>query len=234
MKVPDYMSRLEGGISPVAAGDQWTPDPTAAWIISDLEKSGIKPATAAAAHLAFTNSRHRIGHLLNRNTPLPGGVCLVIPYFDERGQPLDYCRLKPEKPRQQQRDGERRDVKYESPSGSLSHLYIPPIAIARLSDASIPLIIAEGEKKGLALNQHEFLAVAVAGVWNLLKKLEGVEKGKGFDDYEFRWPHGIPVAGRELILLFDSDTKSKSNLPLAIKYIREHLAAIGATVRVAQ
>ena len=71
--------------------------------------------------------------------------------------------------------------------------------------------------------------MAVAGVWNLLKKGEGVEKGKTFEDYEFRWPDGIPLAGRRVVLLFDSDTRTKGNLPLAVKYIRQHLAARGAT-----
>jgi Domain of unknown function (DUF3854) len=231
MKIPDDLTRLKGGVHPVAAGDQWTPDSAVAWIIGDLEKSGITPATAAVNHLAYTGSRDRIGQLLNRHTSLPGGTCLVIPYFDEHGKPLDYCRLKPGKPRQQKRDGERRDIKYESPSGCPAQLYIPPTSVPRLADVGVQLVLTEGEKKALALNQHGFLAVAVAGVWNLLKKIEGVETGKAFDDYEFRWPQGIPVAGRELVLIFDSDTKSKENLPLAVKYIRQHLAALEATVR---
>ena len=234
MKVTNNHAHLKDDIWPIAIGDIWSSDPTAAWIISDLEKSGIKPATAASASLSFTSSGDRIGQMLNRRTSLPGGTCLTIKYFDERGEPIDYCRLKPGRPRQQRRDGELRDVKYESPSGLPSRLYIPPMIGPRLFDVGVPLIVTEGEKKALALNQHGFLAVAVAGVWNLLKKLEGVETGKAFDDYEFRWPAEIPVAARDLVLLFDSDTKSKGNLPLAIKYIREHLAALGATVRVAQ
>jgi hypothetical protein len=233
MKIPDELTRLKGGIRPIAVDDKWTSEPAAAWIIADLEKSDIKPATAAASYLAYTSSRQRIGQLLCRKTPLPGGTCLLIPYFDERGQPLDYVRLKPEKPRRENRNGECREVKYDSPSGCPARLYIPPVAVPRLAETGVPLILTEGEKKALALNQHGFLAVAVAGVWNLLKKVEGVEKGKAFDDYEFRWPEGIPVAGRELVLVFDSDTRSKDNLPLALKYIREHLSALGATVRIA-
>jgi Domain of unknown function (DUF3854) len=234
MKLPDDLTRLKGGIRPVAADGHWTPDPAAAWIVADLQKSAINPAGAAANRLAFTGSHECIADLLNRRSPLPGGVCLVIPYFDEAAQPVAYCRLKPERPRTETRDGKERPVKYDAASGRPSRLYIPPAAVPGLLDPKALLIVTEGEKKAIALNQHGFLAVAVAGVWNLLKKLEGVEKGKAFEDYEFRWPDGVPLAGRRVVLLFDSDTRTKGNLPLAVKYIRQHLSARGADVRVAR
>lgn len=234
MKIPDELTRLKGGFRPVAADDKWSPDPAAAWIIADLEKSGITPAAAAGAVLAFTDSRKRIGELLNRRTPLPGGTCLVIPYFDEAGQPVDYCRLKPERPRTETRDGQERAVKYDSPSGRPAHLYIPPAAVPGLHDPDSLLVLTEGEKKAIAMAQHGLPTVATAGVWNLLKKVEGVEKGKAFEDYDFRWPERVPVAGRRVVLVFDSDTQTKGNLPLALKYIRQHLAARGADVRVAR
>jgi Domain of unknown function (DUF3854) len=231
--IPDSLTQLKDGISPIARDGEWTKDPAAAWIIADLQKSGIDPNTAASARLAFTSTRSRISDLLNRPYALPSGMCLVIPYFDEAGKPVDYCRLKPEKPRLQKRDGEMRPVKYDAPSDLPSRLYIPPAAVPRLLDVNVDLVLSEGEKKGIALNQFGILAVAVAGVWNLLKKREGIDKGRTFNDYEFRWPPGIPVAGRRIILVFDSDTRTKSNLPLAMKYICQHLEALGATVLVA-
>jgi hypothetical protein len=234
LSLPDDLTRLKGGIRPASAGGAWTPDPDAAWIIADLEKSGIHPVAAAANRLAYTSCQDRIAELLNRRTSLPGGHCLVIPYFDSAGNNLNYCRLKPELPRCEHRDGENRPVKYDAASGCRSRLYIPPVAVPDLLDPKALLIVTEGEKKAIALNQHGFLAVAVAGVWNLLKKVDGVDKGKTFEDYEFGWPDDVPVAGRLIILLFDSDTQSKGNLPLALKYIRQHLAARGATVRVAR
>jgi hypothetical protein len=226
--------RRNGGIHPTAVGDEWTPDPAAKWIIADLEKSGITPSTAAAARLAHTDSPDRIRELLNRRSPLPGGTCLVIPYFDETGAPADYCRLKPERPRTEKRDGKERAIKYDSPVGFPARLYIPPSAVPGLLDPEALLIVTEGEKKALALVGYGLLAVAVPGVWNLVKKLDGVDKGKTFEDYQFRWPAGIPVEGRRVVLLMDSDTRTKDNLPLAVKYIRQHFAALGAQVRVAR
>jgi hypothetical protein len=234
MKITNNLTRLKGGIRPVAADGTWTSDSAAAWVIADLEKSGILSAAAAANRLAYTSCPDRIAELLNRRTALPGGCCLVIPYVDAAGNDLHYCRLKPERPRCERRDGEDRTVKYDAASRSRSRLYIPPAAVPGLLDPKAPLIVTEGEKKAIALNQHGFLAVAVAGVWNLLKKIDGVDKGKTFQDYEFGWPADVPVAGRSIILLFDSDTQSKGNLHLALKYIRQHLAARAATVRVAR
>src|SRR4051794_40375079 len=98
MKLPDDLTRLKGGIRPIATDGAWTPDPAAAWILADLEASGISPATAAGA-IAYTDIRQRIGDLLGRRSPLPGGTCAVFPYFGPDGAPLDYCRLKPERPR---------------------------------------------------------------------------------------------------------------------------------------
>jgi hypothetical protein len=233
MRLPDDLTRLKGGIRPVAADGAWTPDPAATWMIDDLKKSGILPTAAAANRLAYTASPEQIAQLLNRRTPLPGGCCLVIPYFDAAGDSIYYCRLKPERPRPECRNGADRPVKYDAPNGCPARLYIPPAAVPRLSDCNTRLIVTEGEKKCIALNQHDFLAVALAGVWNVLKKLEGIDTGKTFEDYQFAWPDGVPVAGRQVVLLFDSDTESQGNLPLAVRYIRQHLAARGATVRVA-
>jgi hypothetical protein len=233
-KIPDSLTQLKDRVFPIAMNGQWASDPDAAWIVADLERSAITPIAAGDAQLAYTSSRQLIGQLLNRRNSLPGGTCLVLPYFDALGQSLNYTRLKPEKPRLQERDGEMRPIKYDAPTSIPSHLYIPPIAVARLNDATVPLIVSEGEKKAIALNQHGLLAVSIPGVWNLLKKREGVERGRTFDDYEFRWPNEIPIDGRKVILLFDSDTLAKSNLPLAMKYNRQHLRALNANVRVAK
>jgi hypothetical protein len=232
-KPPDSITQLKEGIRPIAIGDQFTTDSSAAWILSDLPKSGITAATAKEACLSYTSSRDRIGHLLNRRTHLPSGSCLLIPYFEVGGAQADYCRLKPENPRQQFRDGEPRAVKYHAPSGQPSRLYIAPGAVAGLSDATAPMIITEGEKKCLALNQHGYLSVAVAGVWNLLKKKSGVERGRTFQDYEWLWPHGIPLRDRKITLLLDSDARTNRNLSLALKYICQHLESHGGVVLVA-
>lgn len=169
MKITNNLARLKGGIRPVAADGTWTPDPAAAWIIADLEKSGILPAAAAANRLAYTSCPDRIAELLNRRTALPGGCCLVIPYVDAAGNDLHYCRLKPERPRSERRNGESRPIKYDAPSGCRARLYIPPAAAPSLLDPKAPLIVTEGEKKAIALNQHGIVAVAVAGAWSLLK-----------------------------------------------------------------
>lgn len=223
----------EGEIRPVATEGVWTTDSVANWIVADLKKSGITPEGAENAHLGYTCSKELIARILNRRSYLPGGSCLVIPYLTATSAPTDYYRIKPERPRVEKRNGVDRAVKYDSASGRPAMLYIPPVAIPKLANTAELIVVTEGEKKAIVLNQHGFLAVAVAGVWNLLKKKDGVETGKSFKDYHFAWPEIVPIAGRSVILAFDSDTRSKSNLPSAIKYMRQHLCALGAIVRVA-
>src|SRR4051812_41721768 len=104
-KLPYDLACLKGGIHPIAANGYWTRDPAAGWIIDDLKRSGIYPAAAAANGLAFTSNRDRIAELLDRQTPLPGGCCLVIPYCDAAGNGVYYFRVKPERPRMERREG---------------------------------------------------------------------------------------------------------------------------------
>src|SRR5262249_22809827 len=106
-KITDGLPPPKGGLPPRPAGQPRGADPPA-WIVADLEKSDITAAIAAAARLDWTDSRERIAKVLNRRSPLPGGTCILFPYFDASGQPLDYCRLKPERPRTGTRDGKDR------------------------------------------------------------------------------------------------------------------------------
>lgn len=145
-RLPDDLTLLKVGIKPVATGGRWTDDTAAAWIIRDLEKSGILPAAAAENRLAFTSCPKRIAELLNRRSPLPGGSSLVISYFDAAGNDVHYCRLKPERPRMERRDGEDRPVKYDAPAGCPARLYIPPAAAPGVRDPKAELILSEGEK----------------------------------------------------------------------------------------
>jgi hypothetical protein len=234
MKLTADTPGFKAGILAVAAAGEWTRDPAAGWAIAECESSGLNPVTAEANRVMYSTDPVLVGQLLNRRDRLPRGCFLIFPYFTPTGTSAEYARVKPEHPRTETREGEPREVKYDAPAGCPSRLYIPPQVIPILADPAVELIVGEGEKKCLALNQHGFPAVAVAGVWNLLKKPDDVERGRSFDDYEFRWPKEIPVKGRRVVLLFDSDARDKGNLPLAVKYIRQHLAALGANVRVVE
>jgi hypothetical protein len=84
-KIPDDLAPLKDGIHAVAAGDRWARD-TPAWNVAEMEKSDITPPVAAAFRLTWTDYRERIADLLNRRPHLPGGTCLLFPYFSSAGE----------------------------------------------------------------------------------------------------------------------------------------------------
>ena len=85
---------------------------------------------------------------------------LVFPYFRVDGA-NGYCRVKPDDPRTCQ----GKPVKYESPKGRSNQVYLPPGSRCRLDDGQEMLLITEGEKKALALDQAGFVSVGLVGVW---------------------------------------------------------------------
>lgn len=110
------------------------------------------------------------------------GDCLAIPFFDAAGKPIDYSRLKPDRPRKSNEDGN--PIKYESPKGSSNRAYFPPGTRAALTDPSAPLIVTEGEKKSAKADQEGFPCVGLVGVYGWQKKRLRNADGKPQGDRE--------------------------------------------------
>ena len=123
---------------------------------------------------------------------------LVFPYFGVDGA-NGYCRVKPDVPR----TSKGRPVKYESPKDRPNQVYLPPGNRCRLNDGQEMLLITEGEKKSLALDQAGFVTVGLVGVWGwkvarqqrLLPELETLS-----------W------RGREVRIVFDSDIRHNTDV----------------------
>ncbi len=69
-----------------------------------------------------------------------------------------------------------------------------------ISQKSIPLLITEGAKKAACLLSHGYLSIAISGIWNACES--------GTDTLK----PGIAIAatGREVVIVFDSDSKEKT------------------------
>jgi putative DNA primase/helicase len=143
---------------------------------------------------------------------------LVFPYVGVDGS-NGYCRVKPDDPRTCQ----GRSVKYESPKGRSNQVYLPPRSRCRLDDPQEMLLITEGEKKALALDQAGFVTVGLVGVWGwkvarqqrLLPELET-----------------LPWSGREVRIVFDSDVRQNPDVLNAETMLAAILRRQGACVRV--
>jgi P4 family phage/plasmid primase-like protien len=203
--------------------------------LADLRKSGLTAETISACDFYSVQAPATVQKLL-RWKCYHGelGACLAIPFNDQDGKPTGYVRLKPDSPRTaKQKDGNGRIVKYESPKGSTNRAFFPPGTLARLHDASVPLVITEGEKKAAAADQHGFASVGVTGVWNWQLKRNRDANGMPTGERELiNDLAGIPWKGRLVYLTFDSDAATNRMVLRAESCLAEVLARHDATVRI--
>ena len=122
--------------------------------------------------------------------------------------------------------------KYEQPSkrygGPGNVLYVHPSQRHLITDTSVPVIYVEGIKKALSIITAarvagvEVLVVAISGVWNFLSE------GKPITDLP-----EIPVEGREVGIVFDSDVLTNPGVQGAAMRLAETEIGRGASVRLA-
>ena len=155
-----------------------------------------------------------------------GGLVIEYPNCqNDDGSPC--CRVKPDRPRL---DGNGKQIKYETPRHSNVRLYIPPLAESVRQDASKPLCVVEGEKKGDALCCAGIPVIAVAGVDAWRQKPRDAD-GNRIDDVASR-----PIAdlnrvewqGRVATIIFDSPRNQ--HVDRAERALGQELARRGATV----
>ncbi len=117
-------------------------------MLDDLAKSGLVPTDIRAKPL--TNAEKAATY-----SPM-GADGYVIPYFDMRGKPLPFYRVK-------LYEG---DVKYRQMQDSPNHIYFPPRLQALLGGDTPPkyIIITEGEKKAACAVKNGFPCVGLGGV----------------------------------------------------------------------
>ncbi len=216
--------------------------------LADLESSGLNSETIKAAGLYSVCGGNRIseilGNYLDHKTAGRMGSCLAFPYFDALGVPMEYTngkgeshpfiRLKPDKPRKDTSE-KKRTRKYESPLGGTSRIYIPSGTRSALQDASIPLLITEGEKKTLCADQNGLPCIGLAGVWCFAVKRNDVDiRGKKIGPRELIPDlDSILWAGRTVTIAFDSDASTKIEVQWACWHLSELLREQGATILIA-
>ncbi len=124
---------------------------------------------------------------------------LVIPVWGVDGG-LRYHRIRPDNPRPN--PGKPGKVnKYEQPSGTPLVLDVPRRCQPYLADTDRPLWFVEGERKADSLATQGEVVVAVLGVWAWKRY------GRPLPDFDV-----IPMIGREISVLFDSDAEDNVNV----------------------
>src|SRR5262249_55476868 len=150
---------------------------------------------------------------------------LLLPLHATDGtQPFFVYR--PDNPRVEKKGGKEKSIKYEIPRGGGVRLDCPPSCRPLLADPSIPLWLAEGQKKSDSLASRGACAIALLGVWNF--------KGRNpFGGITFLadWDY-IALNGRDVRVIFDNDLIVKPEVRKALERLTEHLQRKGAHVSV--
>src|SRR5262249_56946159 len=126
-------------------------------------------------------------------------------YPGTNGTQSPFVRIKPDKPFV---DDEGHSAKYLTAKNAGNRLYIPPIYTDRIfKDASIPVILTEGEKKALkgAQELDGFLVLGLAGVWCFKTRDQSL-----IDDFRM-----IAFKDRDVYIPYDSDAVQNPHVPPA-------------------
>lgn len=145
--------------------------------------------------------------------PEAKGSGLLIPMYGPGGVIATY-QFRPDEPIF---DGERQ-IKYFSPAGEACRLDIHPSQVENLQDITKPLVITEGVKKADALVSRGQTVIALSGVYNWRNKHGMLGE----------WEE-IPLKGREVTVLFDSDTRQKQEVAYAMFRLGQWLKSKGCS-----
>lgn len=169
--------------------------------IKQLEKeSGISPETLEDSGIETVEGNN------------PG---ISFTYLDVESKKTFGTRVKLDKPSE--------NVKYLSKEGAEPGIYFHPKDLEDLHEPSIPLIIAEGEKKALKGHQElkGYVVTGIPGCW-------GFSHNKELSP---QW-QAVPLEGRDVILCPDTDFKTNSKVSAALVSMIIQLLAEGAKVSV--
>lgn len=126
----------------------------------------------------------------------------------------DFLKFKPDSPINPK-------TKYLSPKGMSQDLFVTQTAELNINNNNVPYVFVEGEKKGIALEQCGYAAIAVAGVWNW--------KSRG---HSLTILSQINLKVRLCFIIFDSDKYNNKHVLEAEKQFAQALMELGAIVRI--
>jgi hypothetical protein len=192
--------------------------------LSLLRASAIHPDIAAERGYQSLDADQAAAELLPQGfEPYQvTGPGLYLPGHDVFGN-NGSGQFRPDVPRV--KDG--KPIKYETAHGQRPILDVAPRVRERLRNPAEIIFFTEGARKADALVSLGFCAIALSGVWNWRAKVPGTNATAALGDFD-----AIPWQARRVVLMFDSDARSNSNVRLALERLGEFLRSRGAAVEV--
>jgi hypothetical protein len=169
---------------------------------------------------------------------------IIIPYASPGESRPDEYRLRLDNPEMELRSDRtlHATTKYIQPPGRPNRIYFPPgLSTAALADPSLPLIITEGEFKGLALwrlatyeaTSLRFLPASVAGVYNWRGTI-GKTMGPNGERRDLKGVipdmERIVCKGRRVLIAFDADAEKNLKVRIARSRLTAFLLERGCAV----
>ncbi|MFA5089792.1 MAG: phage/plasmid primase, P4 family [Candidatus Omnitrophota bacterium] len=173
--------------------------------LGDLHGSTLSDDTITKYGIASL-SEAEIRAKLNRNDISGGGWLIQYPGSH-------YFKIKLDNP-----VGDR---KYLSPAGMSQDLFITYLVQEKRNDVSVPYYFVEGEKKALAMEQLDYPAISIPGVWGWKSK------GHSLDVLA-----NLNVKNRKCRIVFDSDKYKNPHILKAEYELALYLRKRGATVEI--
>lgn len=182
--------------------------------LADLKKSGLTDETISMMGV-YTVRPADISKALGWN-PKDVTSALALPYpgIDGFSRYKIFPSIK---------DKEGNTIKYLQKKNTGAHLYILPPVDEVLRDPSIPIVIAEGEKKTAALIQCGTMTIGVGGIWSWLNG----QTHKAIPELD-----KIAWVDRKVQLYFDSDIWHRPDLLKPVYALSKDLESRGASVQV--
>ena len=178
-----------------------------------------------------------------------------IPYFDVNGKPtkffrfryLEYDNGKGFSKLTHNGNGNgnghtkalKHDLRYVQPANTLPEIYFPTNVVQPwskvLQNATIPLVITEGELKAACACKHGMFCIGLGGVWSWKSKKEGMYVLPILK--QIAWTYETPdepgkKKPRPVLIVFDSDAVSNANVHMAENALAHELTQLGADVSI--
>lgn len=163
-----------------------------------------------------------------RALDLPAYPALQLPYFDLRGKPTSFYRLRylVDVPTKNGAD----PLRYIQLPGTLNEVYLPPLLSSSwakiATNPDVSLVITEGELKAAAACKAGVPTLGLGGVWCFKSASRQLPLLPIF--------HEIAWSGRTVYLAYDSDTAVNADVAAAVGALGRELLALGALPRIVQ
>ncbi len=140
-----------------------------------------------------------------------------ITYFDIHGKPTGFWRY---------RNFGKTKAKYVQGKDTGVAVYFPPIAgadwAARITDATKPVFITEGELKAACATKAGFATLGLGGVYSFQSKKNKQQLIPDLEQFEWR--------NRRTYICYDSDAKTNAKVMAAESALAEQLNKLGANI----